>query len=118
MNQMNAHINEDELRVLTYLHENAEGFGNRHRIDAHKMMVDLGLDLKGLWKSGSFLEELGLVGIVGHDISRMDDPERRKCYTLEFFYLTGLGESYCRELEAQPGMPKQLTIATLKGLGN
>lgn len=110
---MEAHINQDELRLLTYMHEHAPGFGERYKINPKNVCEGLGIDVDALGRSASFLEEHGLVGMVTYDIGRRDNPDD---FVLRAIYLTGLGETYMRDLERQSGIGTRLTLAVLSRL--
>lgn len=107
---MIAHINEDELKLLTYLHEHAGGYGEKFGLSDKSAMGTIGLDEPAFKKALSYLEEHGL---AGHRI------DTAGLVWLDYdTYITGLGEDYMRELENAPGIARKLTLRALKQLGN
>jgi hypothetical protein len=101
---MKANINEDELKLLAYLHEHAEGFGESFQINTKAAAETLGFDDQSFRKHWSYLEEHGLVGT-----SRIRERSTG-VVVIATRYLTGLGEDYMRELENQPGIAKKITV--------
>src|SRR5438876_204320 len=83
-------LSEDELGLLTFLHEKAAGYGPRFVLSRNDMALQLGWPHAHLHKAASYLEHWALVGIseTGGPI-----PE------ITGFYLTGRGENYARRLE-------------------
>lgn len=107
---MIAHINEDELKLLTYLHEHAKGYGERFGLSDKAAMGAIGMDEPAFKKAYSYLQEHGL---AGHRIDTAGTVWI-DCGT----YITGLGEDYMRELEKAPSIARKLTVGALKQLGN
>ncbi|MGA2440098.1 MAG: hypothetical protein ABSH08_04010 [Tepidisphaeraceae bacterium] len=108
---MKANINENELRLLAYLHEHAAGFTDDFQIDPDNVRVELEVTDEQLAKDASYLASHGLAGMTAA-VSR-DGYE-----ALSSLWLMGTGEDYMRELEAQPGVAKKLTVAAVKEMGN
>jgi len=109
---MPAKINEDELQILAWLHEHATGYGQRHQFLLSDVGQGVGIDKDLLPKPLSYLEEHGLVGVHAIDVSTQVGDE----YVLEGVWLTGIGEDYMRELEAQPGIARKLTVGAVREL--
>ncbi len=108
---MNANINEDELKLLAYLHERAEGYDENFRFEPEPVGSELSIDDRELRKIASYLVSHGLVGM---EASRFDNGD----VLLHGLWLTGAGEDYVRELEAQPSVSKKITVAVVKEMGN
>lgn len=107
---MKSNINEQELTLLTYLHEQAQGFGKEFQQPADAIMAALNLTADQLRKAGSYLQEHGLAGVVVTPVVTFDQEGQVE---VESLWLTGLGEDYLRELEAAPGVGSKLTVAAI-----
>ena len=94
-------ITKDELRVLAWLHEHAEGFGPDFKLSGRRMAESLGVDWVEAKKMVSYLGEFGLLGYrfksqpIRRDTREPFGPPR----AFDGVWLTGLGENYMRELE-------------------
>src|SRR5713101_3018336 len=110
---METNINEDELTLLSYLHENAKGYGRRFALDADEVAEQLTWSQDQFCKAASYLAEWDLV-VLADDID--DDP------MISFVALAGEGENYMRELEKRLadqtllGRGKRATLAGITGL--
>ncbi len=111
---MNANINDDELSILAYLHECAKAFGEHGRFEPKEIMQALKLDDPNFVKHISYLVEHDLAGIKTIDVSTMQTGQKHRIIGV---WLTGKGENFMRELEAQPGIARKITVASLKELG-
>jgi len=111
---MNANINEDELSLLAYLHEHAGGYGEHCRIEPKKIMAAMNFDDPAFVKHLSYLEEHGLAGYKTMDVSTMKTGPKHRIVGV---WLTGDGENFMRELEAQPGIATKITVAVIKEIG-
>jgi|GEM_PF-3969867 len=109
---MTAHINEDELKLLTYLHEHAKGFTEQFSFAPDELERELGIDEEKLKKDASYLHD--------HGLARMRTLDKTTyaglSFTLVGVWLTGLGENYMRSLEAQPSIGRKLTVGAVSEL--
>jgi hypothetical protein len=106
---MTANINENELKLLAYLHEHARGYGKDFKVDIGEATKAAGFDLLQFGRHASYLAEHGLVGISVMDVERFSEDD----IIYEGLWLTGQGEDFMRELESQPGVPKKLTVSAI-----
>ena len=111
---MKANINEDELRLLAYLHERAEGYDENFQLDPAIVGKELVLDAPQLAKAASYLASHGLVGMETADTSTFSG----RSFLFNGLWLTGTGEDYMRELEDQPGVGKKITVAVVREMGS
>lgn len=111
---MKANINEDELKLLAYLHEQAAGCGKGFQLIPSEVAGQLGFDDQQMKKVASYLSDHRLAGITGTSFENSKGQD----FYLEGIYLTGLGEDYMRELENQPGVGKKITVAAVKEMGS
>jgi hypothetical protein len=111
---MNANINEDELRVLAFLHETVAGYDENFELDPKAVGKSLALDEQQLAKTASYLASHGLVGMATADTSTFNGH----AFLFTALWLTGKGEDYMRELEAQPGIGKRITVALVRETWN
>ena len=120
---MNANINENELKLLAYLHEDATGYDVEHQIPSEHIMQGLGmedLEISGreLRKWASYLEAHGLVGMVkDHEVTFETEGET----PIAAVWITGSGENFMRELEErlkaekkEPGPAKTITAKVVQ----
>jgi hypothetical protein len=107
---MKANINQDEMKLLAYLHEHATGYIEECALDPAKIKEALGIDDAELGKDMSYLKGHGLVGV------RIITFRNAKGSVSEMqgMWLTSTGEDYMRELENQPGIGKKITVAAVK----
>jgi hypothetical protein len=112
-------INEAELSLLAYLHENAEGYGESFCIETEKAATELNLGVNEFWRVASYLSGWGLMGIS--DVT--GGPTYGPVTTMSPIYLTSAGEAYMREVDeraAASGIAergKRLGVASVKALG-
>ena len=104
---MKANINEDEMKLLVYLHENAKGYDQPFKLEPEKVMSDLGIDYPQLQKDVSYLRGHGLV-----DIEQLQNDA--DMFAIFGLWITAFGEDFMRELENQPSLPRKITVAILK----
>jgi hypothetical protein len=108
---MTANINEDELKLLTYLHEHVNGYGSNHGIGIKMVAQELERSVQHVRKDASYLGEHGLGGI-----HHRDAPKQIFTIDPEVVYLSGIGEDYMRKLEDSPSVARKLTVSVLSEL--
>jgi hypothetical protein len=108
---MDVCINEEELTLLSYLHEKAEGYGEPFYFDTSPVGPEVGLDGQAMNKAVSYLGGWGLVAVTGtHELGILQ------------FCFTSKGEDYMRHLDAAAeeakvlAQSKKLTWEAVKGL--
>lgn len=111
---MNANISEEELSLLAYLHEHAKAYGQHGRFGPKEIIDALKFDDTTFVKHVSYLVEHDLIGIKTMDVSTMKTGPKHRIIGV---WITGTGENFMRELEAQPGIARKITVASLKELG-
>src|SRR5882724_6094421 len=108
---MEAMLNEEELRLLAYLHENATGYTKLQYFRPHLVREAIGSDDDQMKKMLTYLDGFGFVEIDSWVAGEQ----------VVFFHLTSIGEAYIRKVEAalvENGTlerGKKLGIAVLKG---
>lgn len=108
---MQARITEDELRLLVWLHENAKGFNDGSGFDPDEVSQALEVDDSTLYKLASYLSGHGLVGLKLANMTHFGSRGQES--SIIFLWLTSLGEDYVRNIEAEPGIARRLTVSTL-----
>ena len=109
---MEINIDEDELKLLTYLHEKATGYGEEFSFEMETVTPALGWDQQTFDRVASYLAEWDLITAV-------TPTSGMPFFTLA---LTGQGENYMREFEKKLeernllSRGKQATVSTLKSL--
>jgi hypothetical protein len=109
---MKANINEDELKLLAYLHEHAEGYTEEFQLTPGEVAEEMQIEFKKFAKDASYLASFGLIGMNTIDNSSLDG----RSYGFMGMWLTGHGENYMRELEQQPGIARKLTVGAVSEL--
>jgi hypothetical protein len=110
---MESRINEVELSLLAYLHNEVPGCGPDFAGESAPMAQDIGVDMPTFLKARSYLAGWGLVGI-GDDATFGSEAST---------YLTSQGEAYMRELDERAiegqllQRGKRLGVAGVKSLG-
>jgi hypothetical protein len=109
---MDIHIDENELRLLTFLHENRKGYGPTLPFYVYPQLLEAaGLSEPDFSLAISYLVEHCLAGMNAESlIDENGSPDAR----LNDIWITGLGEDYMRALENQPGIGRKITVAVLK----
>ena len=114
----NANISEAELTLLTYLHEHAKGYTEEFGIPAPIAEGDLQVPAQQLGKDLSYLVAHGLAGrkvVTNPGFQRLVHDNTGQLVPLKFImWISGDGENFMRELEAQPGVARRLTTTVLK----
>jgi len=103
-------INADELSLLAYMHEHAEGYTAEFPIDIDATMQTLGVDQKHFIKDLSYLVDQQFAGWNAIDTSTYEG----RSFEMESFWLTSRGENYIRDVESQPGFAKKITVGVVK----
>jgi hypothetical protein len=118
---MNANINDDELKLLAYLHEHSAGYGSTFPYVPGEIAQAMTVAWELFIKNASYLEEHGLVGLRVLDASSTDGP----AFIQDRIWLTGDGENYMRELEErlkveekQPGPARKITMRVVAETGS
>jgi hypothetical protein len=106
-------INEDELKVLAYLHEHAKGWGEDFPVSKNQMMAALGWEREQFRKHWSFLAGHGL---VGSRTSEVQVPIGFRKIPQTLYWMTVDGEKYMRAIESRPGIGKKLTVTVVSEL--
>ncbi len=99
---MTIQISKDEMRLLAYLHEHAQGFDDRFAFHPAKIATDLGITKPQLQRDSSFLSSHGLTGVRSLNMTTFNAVT----HSLSDIWLTGHGENLMRTLENQ--MEEQL----------
>lgn len=112
---MEAKINDDELRLLVWLHENARGFGQGMGFYWPSVVQRIEIEESSLRHAATYLQGHGLVGMSVQDMSAFGDdaPEVH----IGELWLTSFGENYIRNIEAAPGVAQKLTLSALAKIG-
>ena len=110
---MDIKINEDELKLLAYLHEHATGFTQESEVEPGKITAALGIELEQFNKDASFLASFGFVGKNATNVTSYQGPTE---ILWNGIWLTAAGENYMRHLEAAPGVMQKITVAVVGGL--
>ncbi|MDB5327109.1 MAG: hypothetical protein JWM57_2678 [Phycisphaerales bacterium] len=113
---MEAKINESELKLLVWLHENSPHFGEDAAWDVHLIESGLGYDRQQILAAATFLQGFGMVGAVTKQLHRGDNGEPPLA-VIGTVWLTPFGENYIRNIESTPTIAQKLTLATLGKLG-
>lgn len=122
-----AYINEDEIEALLAVRDAVKGFGPSFRVKRDELLVSLGGEDDALKQHLSYLVQHGLIGTNEESIPfkiktrhKGIESERTLGRTPPFstVYLTGTGIDFIRAMEAQPNVPKRLTVATAKAAAN
>jgi hypothetical protein len=108
-----ANINEDELKLLAYLHEHATGHNEKFQLRFVDVQNALRWDEAKLNKDASYLAGHKLLDVAVIDTSTMN----RISFRPIGIWLTSLGEDYMRELENEPSIAQRITVATVPILG-
>jgi hypothetical protein len=111
---LTSNINEGELKLLTYLHEHAAGFGRNFPFDPGDVVKALGLTQEQFQKDLSYLSQHGLT--EGHVVEQSQASGNPPRFANPQFWLTGLGEDYMRALEKAPSIGRKLTVAVVTEL--
>jgi hypothetical protein len=106
---MTANINEDELRLLAYLHEHAEGYDGNFAFEPENVASALNFEMPAMKKNSSYLAAHGLVGMSAADTTTMT----ARGFIFVTVWLTGLGEDYMRALEKEPSVGRKLTVGAV-----
>ena len=106
---MDYHINESEIKLLAFLHEHAEGYGDDFTLDPDAVMKGLDMDARTFQLAASYLQELGLAGLRA---TRVDDNSGSQVFIFGVC-LTGAGENFMRNLERTPGIAERVTVAVV-----
>lgn len=106
---MNYQANEDEMKLLAYLHEHARGFGPNYPMDPAEVQAALELDQRAFHRAASYLEQLGLVGIRSELAESFAESE----LFLFGIWMTGMGGNFMRNLENAPGVGHKVTVAVV-----
>ena len=85
------HISQEELLLLTFLHENSRGYGPQFKMAPSKIVAGLNIDHPQLLRCASYLAEHRLIGLNSYDTSGLGDGAEGSFY-LSAVYLTGFGE--------------------------
>lgn len=109
---MTANINEDELKLLTHLHEHATGYGEHAQFLVESLLAVMNMEKEKFRKDISYLKEHGLVGVHAVPFK----SQRPVYYEITTVWITGLGEDYMRALEKEPGIARRLTVSVLSEL--
>jgi hypothetical protein len=107
---MKANINEDELKLLACLRENARGYSDDFQFDPALVQSELNVPEEELVKNASYLASHGLIGL-------QVAVTRDGCEGIGSLWLTGTGEDYMRELDAAPGIARKVTVAVVAEMG-
>jgi hypothetical protein len=91
---MNIHLSLDEMELLAYLHERARSFDVNGCFSDIPILNDLEWEAVRLTKVKSYLFQWNMIQQVG---------------TPQLFFLTGAGENFMRDLEAQLRQKNELT---------
>ena len=113
---MNANISTDELKLLAYMHEHATGYTENFSFDAAEVCVELTITEEQFNKDLSYLASHGLAGMSTADASTYGELNS---FILTGVWLTGDGENYMREVEAQveknePGKFKKIGMKAVE----
>lgn len=113
---MNANISTDELKLLAYLHENANGYTEHFRFEPQDVCAALGINDEQVKKDTSYLVSHGLAGMQVVDFGTRGSPH---AFELNSIWLTGDGENYMRAVEAEvekekPGMFKKIGVKAVE----
>ena len=104
---------QTELKLLAYLQEHSEGSGQRIGLDPKPIAKDLRIGPEQLTKDSSALKGHSLAGVRGFRA----DPERLEAVKVSSIWLTGRGEDFLRQLEADPGVGRPITVAMVMQMG-
>jgi hypothetical protein len=107
---MDIRLTKQELEILAYMHEHAEGFGALDAVPDESICAALGCSKAELRKSQTYLAYWGLVALAETNVA-----DQSACY------LTGAGENLMRHFEEElrqkePGL-KGTGLSLLKGAG-
>lgn len=108
-------IGQEELLLLTFMHENALGYGPQFKMDPAKIMGGLNMEYAEFLRYVSYLAEHRLAGLNTIDRSGRGDGVEGS-FRLTTVFLTGFGEDYMRALEAEPTVARRVTVAVVKEL--
>lgn len=108
---MEAKINEHELRLLIWLHENVRGFNEGSGVRGADVCKGLGHDSPSLYRIATYLAGHQLVGLRLGDVTTLGS--RGQDFRIIYIWLTSFGEDYIRNIEAEPGIARRLTVSTL-----
>lgn len=109
---MGNNISKDELAILAYLHEHAEGYTQEFQMTPGEVAQAMRIDLPKFQKDASYLAAHGLVGMQAMDAS----SDEGRLFLFVGIWLTGDGENFMRELENQPGIAQRITTKTASAI--
>lgn len=116
---MNSNINEAELKLLAYLHEQARGYTEDFMLRTAEIIPAIGIGEDQLKKDLSYLKAHGLAGMKVVNTTAINS--KQTSFLLVGLWLTGEGEDYMRELEnrladaeKEAGAPRKITLVVVQ----
>lgn len=106
-------MNETELRLLAHLHERSAGSGQRVSLDPKAIAGKLRLKLDEVAACAAALAAHGLAGLRGFRPVADESPPTG----ISAVWLTGKGEDYLRQVEADVGVGRRITVALVEEMG-